>query len=152
MPVKQKQIQSSDLKATIKGFDGVEKEYVFNKLRGKEALRVFHETAVLLAPVLGAFEGAQEGSFLKGMSEALSKIPFDDVYCLAERLFLCLIVDKDEVNIDEYFAPRPEEFYLALYHAVKLNFPSITEKLEAFITDSNVSFGSPADQEEDDEE
>ncbi len=142
MPVREKQIKSSALKATIKGLDGVEKHYIFEKLKGKEALRVFHNTTLLLVPILAGLKGIQSkdemsvSALIDGLSEAVLTLEFDSVWALAEKLFFCVMVEEVEINIEEYYADQPDELYIALFHAIKLNFPKIVDNLTSMFSGS----------------
>ena len=131
MPVKPKTIQSSDLKVTIKGFDGEEKEYVFNKLRGKQAINVFHDSSLLIVPLL--LSGLDMQQDLSVLAYKLQAISFDEIWSLAEKLLAFVIIDGNEIediNNSNYFGDNPDELYLAVFHSVKLNFPKIFNNLD----------------------
>ena len=150
MPITPRTVESQDLKATIKGLDGVEKEYVFNKLYGKKALRIFHNTVLLMAPMLACLEEDQE-NVMKELAASLKGISFDDVWALAENLLAFVIIDGleiQDINKSDYFGEHPEELYLAVYHSATLNYPTVTKMLEDKLASSNVEFKNDDDQKE----
>lgn len=132
MPITPKKIESQDLKATIKGLDGLEKEYVFNKLHGKQASKVFHEACLVVVPIL--FSGLDLSDNMSALAYKLKDVSFDDVWDLAENLLSFVIIDGTEIrdiNKSDYFGENPDELYIAVYHAVKLNFPKIFNNLSS---------------------
>jgi hypothetical protein len=121
-----------DLKATVKTLDG-EKEYNFVALTRREAMEVFHGA---LTAVLSIVSELGSGDF-----GALKKLDFDTIWSLAEKLLQFAILDGVEIedlNETEYFDDHPDELYLAVFHAVRLNWPDIFEKVKNVLSGSDL--------------
>jgi hypothetical protein len=121
-----------DLKATVKTLDG-EKEYIFVALTRREAMEVFHGT---LTTVLSVLPELGSGDF-----GALKKLDFDTIWSLAEKLLRFAILDGVEIedlNETEYFDDHPDELYLAMAQAVRMNWPDIFEKAKNALSGSDL--------------
>lgn len=120
-----------DLKTTVKTFEG-EKEYIFCALVRKDAARVFHNTLTTLISAVADVAVSKGESQTDAVFKAIKTLDFDTVWDLAEVLLRFAILDGEEIqdlNETDYFTDRPEELYLAVFHAVMLNYPKVFLKL-----------------------
>lgn len=121
-----------DLGATVKTLEG-EKQYVFVALTRRDAMEVFHG---VLSTVIGAvteISTADKDNATDEVFSALRKIDFETVWSLASKLLKFAMLDGVEIkDLDDtdYFDDRPEELYLAVFHAIRLNWPGVFEKLK----------------------
>jgi len=116
------------LNIKFKTLDDREVEYQLTPLKRKEAALVFHNTLVVVLKAMGEVSADEDkqGALLK----ALDVLDFETVWGLASKLLRNSIIKSDKgfvevKNLDEcdYFTDRPDEMYLAIFHAVKANFP-----------------------------
>jgi len=126
----------------VKTLDG-EKLYTFRLLKMREAHRIYHKTvSVILAAIAHAAGG--EGPAAK--LEAIRALDFDTLWDLARSLLCgCKIIPNPEnpdmfVIIDDmdtchYFESEPEELYIAIYHALKVNYPKSWGRVEKVLSD-----------------
>jgi hypothetical protein len=138
-----------DLVAQAKTPEGV-KEYNFLALKRKDAMRVYHNSLVSVAKIVGdavsslnidrANFAKSKIDIAKGAGNLLSGIAgvhFDTLWDIATVLFRGAILDGEEIrNLEEsdYFDTRPEEFYIALYHAIRLNYPLVFSQVQKVTT------------------
>jgi len=127
------QAEQKDLAVKVKTFEG-EKDYLFVGLKRIEAMRVFHN--VLLTVLEGIAQvGNAKTDEAKGLAmlSAIRVLDFDTFfYKLAVPLLNNVIIDDEEIGdleSTEYFETRPEELYLAVYHAILLNYPDFFGKV-----------------------
>lgn len=149
-------VKGADLVARIKGLDGVEKEYRFVPLTRRDAVQVFHESLqVILRAISGASGALQVDKTslrkstiepLKAL-EGLSRVDFETVWALAEKLLAWVVIDGEtfeDINQTDYFGDNPDEIYLAVYHAVSLNYPKVFSGLPGLLA----GFGQSTEGEE----
>ena len=120
----------TDLKVKIKNFSGEEKEFNFVALTRKNAMNVFHDS---ISAILSAIAEINEDSKDVSVFKALKAIDFDMFWSLAEKLLKHVIINGQEItdiNETDYFDDNPEEMYLAVYHAIRLNYPKVFSKVQ----------------------
>lgn len=114
----------------FKTLAGVEMQYQLTPLLRREAAEVFHNTVqVLLGAVASLSEDAESSVSLL---TAIKSLDFKTFWSLAEKLFRnCVVmgppgigyVEIRDLNTTDYFADKPDELYVATYHAVQANWP-----------------------------
>ena len=141
--------RSIDLLAKAKTPSGV-KEYEFLALSRKEAMKVYHESLSSIAQVVSkAVQSLQIdrgnlgkskidlGAGAGGLLSGVAGIPFEKLWEVAEHLFKGAILGGEELGPLEscdYFDDKPEEFYIALYHAIRLNYPMVFSQVQKLLT------------------
>jgi len=129
-----------DLKATVKTLEG-EKEYIFQALIRKDAARVFHNVLTAVVSAVADIAVAEGASQTDAVFKAIKTLDFDTVWDLAEVLLKFSFLDGTEIkdlNDTDYFTDRPEELYLAVFHAVQLNYPKVFLKLKETLSGSGL--------------
>lgn len=128
-------------KSIFKTVDGREVMYTFSLLSAKKALRIFHTTISSIITLIAST--ARSGGDISGIIQALD---FDTLESLAGPLLYGAIVRPNgpSSNDDmftltdplehEYFLDNQTELYLAIWEALKANYPkqysAIMEKLK----------------------
>ena len=124
----------SDLKVKIKNFSDEEKEYNFVALTRKEAMNVFHDS---ISAILSVIAEINDTSNEMSIFKALKAVDFDTFWGLAEKLLKCVLINDAEIrdiNQTDYFDENPEEMYLAVYHAIRLNYPNVFSKVQRVLS------------------
>jgi hypothetical protein len=119
------------------------KEYRFVPLKRKDAACVFHNTLLTLVSALADVSGQvsaedRTAAFLR----ALKTLDFDTLWALAEKLLRFSILDNEEIkdiNETEYFDEKPEELYLAVFHAIVENYPGFFGKIRQALSGFDLS-------------
>lgn len=134
------QPEKHEIVVDIKSFiTGETKVYKFVPLKRKEAAEVFHNTLLAILSVVGNSTTEKESSGLQSIMAALKGIDFETFWSLAEKLLAFVIIDNEEIkdiNETDYFNENPEELYLAVFHAILSNYPSVFGKLQGILKDS----------------
>ena len=129
------QPEQHEIVVDIKSFiTGETRVYKFVPLKRKQAAKVFHNT---LFAILSTLSGVSSNK--DSLSSALNNLDFDTFWSLAEDLLQFVIIDNEEIDINDtdYFEDKPEELYLAVYHAVIKNWPGVFGKIQEVMKDSN---------------
>jgi hypothetical protein len=129
-----------DLKVKVKTLDG-EKEYVFLALVRKDAAEVFHGVLTALISAVAGISVSDEENKIDAVFKALNTLDFDTVWSLGEKLLRFAILDGVEIkdlNDTDYFDDHPEELYLAIFHAVMLNYPKVLLKVREALSGSGL--------------
>jgi hypothetical protein len=126
--------KAADATVEIKTLEGT-KKYAFQLLTRRDAAEVFHNS---IQTILKAIAGVDLGAMQKGdvsvdsLVKGLSSVDFDTVWGLGEKLLRFVQIDGEEIadiNESDYFGENPEELYLAIVYAVKVNYPKVFSKL-----------------------
>jgi hypothetical protein len=126
-------------KVEIKTANGI-KCYEFEILHRREAARIFHSTLTSIAGALAGALDAKGGVSTEAIFKAIKSIDFDTIWDLAESLLRHCSVDGVELGpLDEsdYYQDNQIELYLAIWHAINANFPSVFSKVREKIKGSN---------------
>jgi hypothetical protein len=129
-----------DLKKKVKTLEG-EKEYVFCALVRKDAARVFHNTLSAVVSAVAGISASSDEDKADAVFKAINTLDFDTLWGLAEVLLKFAILDGESIedlNDTDYFNERPEELYLAVFHAVLLNWPSVLLKVREALSGSGL--------------
>ena len=133
-------------KAKIETFDGL-KIYNFQPLKTRDSLRLYFKTVQTLSATVAEAIGSADGVNMGNIAKAIRQIDYDTVMELAKPLLkgcnikpdtsnLQHIIAVDDVEECDYFAENPEELYLAVYHALRINYPKsfgrLQEKIQGF--------------------
>jgi hypothetical protein len=97
---------------------------------------VFHNTLTTLVSAVADVAVNKGESQTDAVFKAVQTLDFDTVWDLAEVLLRFAILDGEEIqdlNETDYFTDRPEELYLAVFHAVMLNYPKVFLKLREVV-------------------
>ncbi len=124
-------------KQTVKTLDG-EKLYTFRLLRKRDAARIYHQTVSVLISTIAQAVG-DGGPAAK--IEAVKAIDFDTFWGLASALLKGCAIRPNPDNPDhivsigdlddtEYFDDEREELYIAVYYALRANFPKSWGRIE----------------------
>lgn len=128
------------LTVQAKTLKGETLNYQFCKLRHREAAEVLHNTLqTVITSLANMFAGMQPGEF-KGFADvktipidkvlAIAKqLDFGTVWSLASVLLRNAVLDNQALGPDidktDYFTGRHDELYIALYHAIRENYPEL---------------------------
>lgn len=133
-------IDTGYLTVQAKTLSGEVRSYQFCKLRHREAAEVLHNTLqaviVSLAEMFSAMSPGEFGGLsnlkLIPIDKVLSvakQLDFGTVWGLASVLLRNAVLDNQTIGPDidktDYFTGRHDELYIALYHAVKENYPEL---------------------------
>lgn len=123
-------------------------------------MEVFHNTIVSIIGAIGEVEGDIDKN-PTSVFKAIRAVDFDTTWKLAEKLLNQCIVDGNEItdiNKTDYFTDHPDEFYLAVGHALMLNYPDVFQRarkviktaIQAFVAKHGSNLpGVPAEKESD---
>jgi len=111
----------------IKTLEG-EKKFTFRVLNVEEADEVFHESLLTIIKSFSALdlETVDASSILK----AVSSISYSQKKKLGEALLKNVLLNDEPIGSFgdskcEYFRDYPEEVYLCIFHAIKINFSGV---------------------------
>jgi hypothetical protein len=134
------QPEQHEVTVDIKSFiSGKTKKYKFVPLKRKEAAEVFHTVLLSVISIIGSSASKDGKDSVQTVMVALRGIDFVTFWLLAEKLLKFVIIDNEEIadiNETDYFTDNPEELYLAVFHAVLINYPKVFGKLQGIIRDS----------------
>jgi hypothetical protein len=120
------------------------KTYTFQLLKRKKAARVFHESLQQIIKLIAGAVDKNAGT--AGLIQAVESLDFNTFWGLAQTLLRGGNVRPDPENaghvvpfgnLDEtdYFEDCREELYLAVYHALKVNYPKSFSRLATKLGD-----------------
>lgn len=128
-------LKNLDQTATIKTLDG-EKEYNFVLLKRKDAARIFHNTLLVIAGAFAELVKAEEKPDTKDILKALQTVDFDTVWDLGETLLNGVMINKHEIDFEDYFGENPSELYIAIWNAIQINYPKVFTMLREKLSGS----------------
>jgi hypothetical protein len=126
--------------AKVKTLDG-EKIFIFELLNAKDNMRVFHDVVqTLIASIASVADLDGGGVELSRLGDAVQMLSFDKVRNLAKLLLTGMQIKPDMKNLNkivviddiddcEYFMDCPEELYIAIFHAIRANYPKSFSRL-----------------------
>jgi len=123
---------------TIKTLDG-EKEYSFVLLKRKDAARIFHNTLLAIAGAFSELVKSGDAPESSDLLKALQTLDFSTVWDLGETLLANVIIDKEEIDFEEYFGENPSELYIAIWNAIQINYPKVFTILREKLTGSAIA-------------
>lgn len=135
-----------ELKCSFKNFKGEEIRCNFIPLTRKEYIEVFYKTGAAVIKslqdgfLLSGVENKSEMELGVAILSNISNVDFELVWSLAKKLFKFAIINGTEIkdlDTTDYFTGRPEEFFYALFCAIKENFPGVFFMLKAGISGSD---------------
>lgn len=131
-------------KAVVKTLDG-EKLYKFRLLKRREAAKIYHTSVQTVVKLIAGAVGADT---VEAKLLAIDSLDFDTIWNLASVLLKdCVVIPNMEnmqymiplgSNLDDcdYFNDNNEELYIAIYHALRVNFPKSFSRLEKRLRDT----------------
>jgi hypothetical protein len=136
-------------KVNVKTLDG-EKVYKFKLLKARENMRVYFGTIKNLMQSFAVLASDYKGFNVASIGTAIKGLEYDVFIDLAKTLLRGTIimpnpdVDKFETidNLEEceYYIDKPEEMYVAVFEALKANYPKsfsrLAKKVEDFIRET----------------
>jgi hypothetical protein len=122
------------IKFTVRSLSGPA-EYNLEPLTRKESLEIFHTVSEIFVSGLGEivtmFTHGKDFDE-KAMLDISKALDFDKVYKVGSAVLRSSVIvneigkyEIEDLEKSDYFDDRPEEFYLALAHAVKGNWPRL---------------------------
>jgi hypothetical protein len=129
-------LNSFEHTAKVKTLDG-EKEYNFVLLKRKDAARVFHNTLLAIAGAFSELIKSGEDTKPEDMLKAIKTLEFDTVWDLGETLLAGVVIDRQEIDLEDYYGENPSELYLAIWYAIQANYPKVFTKLRERLTGSS---------------
>lgn len=130
----------------VKTLDG-EKIYVFQLMKALESQRVFHETIrTLFSSIASVADPDGGGLNISNIGTAMKMLDFETFHELAKILLRGATVKPDPDNLKkiipiknlddcDYFLDCPEEIYIAVYHALRANYPKSFSRLASKLGD-----------------
>jgi len=121
-------------------------EYNLEPLTRKESLKIFHTVSEIFVSGLGTIaEKLTKGKDFdeQTLLSVTRALEFDKVYAIGSAVFRSAVIinedgkhEIDDLEDSDYFDERPEEFYIAIAHAVRGNWPktffALARKLNDF--------------------
>ena len=123
---------------TINHF-GEDKEYQIYTLVRKDAMRVMHTT---LSPVMMAIASIAKNKESMDFGGIIKSLDFDVVYDIGEKLLSGAMVNKEEIDFEDYYGEHPTELYIAIYKCLQANYPDVFTKLQKAIDTVTSRLGS----------
>ena len=122
-----------ELPVTFKTLDGEEHSYVFIALTRKDAMEVHIKALQTVMGTVISFVMAAEENQTEAVTASLEMVDPDKLWYLAGKLFKDATVDGQLLgDLDEcdYFTDRIDEYFLALVHAIRENYPNFFTQIE----------------------
>jgi len=122
-------MKRDQIKFKVKGFSG-ESAYNLEPLTRRESMEVFHKAFQMVARAMDAV--TETDSEMGALLSVIKTLDSDTIWDIAKAVLREAVIVNEKgkfeiTDLDEsdYFDDRPEEFYLALAHAIKENYPKV---------------------------
>lgn len=118
------------LHCEVKTLSGETKKYEFVALEHMEAMEIFHSTIKSIAEAICSVGSIDMGNLApEHFVGVVKSLEFAKLRYLADHLLRDAVLDGEQLGKDvgktNYFRGKELEFYLAIGHAIRLNYPEV---------------------------